>query len=74
MLQLTDNLKIAILVMLTSSYLLYDQKPDIMFHEDGRFKNFGLKKDETICHYIIIITLIGFTTYYYLLIKGGKYV
>jgi|TARA_B100000212_G_C27016855_1_gene381466 hypothetical protein len=74
MLQLNDNLKIAILFMLVSAYILYDQKPDIMFHEDGRFKNFGLKKDETICHYIIIITLIGFTTYYYLLIKGGKYV
>jgi len=74
MIQLNDNLKLAIIVMLLTSYILYDKKPDIMFHDDGKFKNFGLKKDETICHYLLIITLVGFTTYYYLLIKEGKYV
>lgn len=74
MIQLNDNLKISILVMLVSAYLLYDKKPDSMFQRDGTFKNFGLKQDETICHYLIVITLIGFTTYYYLLIKEGKYV
>ena len=74
MIQLNDNLKLAIIVMLLTSYILYDKKPDIMFHNDGKFKNFGLKRDETICHYLLIITLVGFTTYYYLLIKEGKYV
>jgi len=74
MIQLNDNLKLAIIVMLLTSYILYDKKPDIMFHDDGKFKNFGLKRDETICHYLLIITLVGFTTYYYLLIKEGKYV
>ncbi len=74
MIQLNDNLKLAIIVMLLTSYILYDKKPDIMFHDDGKFKDFGLKRDETICHYLLIITLVGFTTYYYLLIKEGKYV
>ena len=74
MIHLNDTLKMALLTMVIASYILYDQKPIFMFHKDGRFKNFGLQKDETICHYLLIITLIGFTTYYYLLIKGGKYV
>jgi len=74
MIQLNNNLKLAIIVMLLTSYILYDKKPDIMFHDDGKFKNFGLKRDETICHYLLIITLVGFTTYYYLLIKEGNYV
>jgi len=74
MIQLNNNLKLAIIVMLLTSYILYDKKPDIMFHDDGKFKDFGLKRDETICHYLLIITLVGFTTYYYLLIKEGNYV
>ena len=74
MIQLNDNLKKALLAMLVTSYLLYDQKHDIMFKEDGSFKNFGLRNDETICHYLLIITLVGLTTYYYLLLKEGRYV
>jgi hypothetical protein len=74
MIQLNNNLKISIIVILITSYILYDQKPEIMFKRDGSFKNFGLKRDETICHYLLVITLIGFTAYYYLLIKDGKYV
>ena len=49
-------------------------KPLCMFKGDGEFKNFGLKQDETPFSFMIVITIIGFTTYYGLLLKGGKYV
>tara|TARA_B110001469_G_C9376991_1_gene195828 strand:- start:342 stop:566 length:225 start_codon:yes stop_codon:yes gene_type:complete len=74
MIQLNDNLKLSILVILISSYLIYDMKPLCMFKGDGEFKNFGLKQDETPFSFMIVITIIGFTTYYGLLLKGGKYV
>ena len=74
MIKLNDKLKLSIVVILITSYILYNQKPDIMFHKDGTFKNFGLHRDETIFHYLLVITIIGFTTYYYLLIREGKYI
>ena len=74
MIQLNDNLKISIVVVLVASYLIYDQKPPCMFKDDGTFKNFGLRNDETPFPFFMIITVIGFTTYYGLLLKEGKYV
>ena len=74
MIEINDTLKLSIVIILITSYILYDKRPDIMFHEDGRFKDFGLHRDETLCHYLLVITLVGFTTYYYLLIKEGKYI
>ncbi len=74
MIELTDNLKITIVLVLIVSYFLYDRKPKCMFKDDGTFKQFGLTKDETITPFFIIITIIGFTTYYALILKDGKYV
>ena len=74
MIQLNDNLKISIVVVLVASYLIYDLKPECMFKSNGEFKGFGLKQDETPFPFFMIITVIGFTTYYGLLIKDGKYV
>ena len=74
MIQLNDNLKISIIVVLVASYLIYDQKPDCMFKSTGEFKPFGLKRDETPFPFFMVISIIGFTTYYFLLIKEGKYV
>jgi len=74
MFQLNDKLQASLVVIILTSYLLYDQKPALMFHPDGRFKQFGLSQDETICPFLLVITIIGFTCYYYLLIKEGKYV
>jgi len=74
MIQLNDKLKISIVVVLITSYILYGQKPSCMFKGSGEFKSFGLKKDETPFPFFMIITVIGFTTYYGLLLKEGKYV
>ena len=74
MIELNDNLKITLVVVLIISYFLYDQKPECMFKENGEFKHFGLNKDETVFPFLMIITVAGFTTYYALLLKEGKYV
>jgi len=74
MIQLNDNLKISIVVVLVASYLIYDQKPDCMFKSTGEFKPFGLKHDETPFPFFMIITVIGFTTYYGLILREGRYV
>jgi len=74
MIQLNDNLKLSIIVVLLSSYFIYDMKPACMFKDNGEFKNFGLKQDETPFSFTIVISVIGFTTYYGLLLKEGKYV
>ena len=69
MIQLNDNLKLSIIVVLLSSYFIYDMKPACMFKDNGEFKNFGLKQDETPFFFTIVISVIGFTTYYGLLLK-----
>jgi hypothetical protein len=74
MIQLNDNLKISFIGILLVSYIIYDQKPDIMFTEMGEFKQFGLQKDQTPFPFFIVISIIGFTLYYGLLLKEGKYV
>ena len=74
MIKLNDQLKISILVMLVGSYIIYDQKPRLMFKDNGEFKQFGVKQDETIFPFFMMITVMGFTVYYVLLLREGKYV
>ena len=74
MIELNDNLKIALVVVVVSSYLIYDQKPEYFFTANGKFKSFGLNKDQTPFPFFIAITILGFTTYYGLLLKEGKYI
>ena len=74
MIELNDSLKISIIVIVVSSYLIYDQKPECFFTSKGEFKSFGLNKDQTPFPFFMAITILGFTTYYGLLLKEGKYV
>ena len=74
MIELTDNLKISIVVILVTGYLIYEQKPECFFTSKGEFKGFGLKQNETPFPFFMVITLIGFMTYYGLILKEGKYV
>ena len=74
MIELNDNLKIALVVVLVSSYLIYQRKPGCFFKDTGEFKSFGLTQDQTPFPFFMVVTVIGFTTYYGLLLKEGKYV
>ena len=40
-----------------------------MFDESGNFKTFGLGKDETVFPYWLVTTLIGLSSYYFLIIR-----
>ena len=74
LININDQFKITLLIVLVSGYFIYDQKPSLCFKENGEFKHFGLQKDETPFPFFLIITIIGFTSYYCLLLKEGKYV
>ena len=74
MIQLNENLKVAIIVLLLASYVIYEQKPSLMFHEDGSFKSFGVRNNETPFPFFVVISIIGFTVYYGLLLKHGNYI
>lgn len=74
MIHLNDTLKITLLVVVCVSYFIYLQKPSIMFKKDGSFKTFGLRSGETILPFHIGIILVGFFTYYVLILYGGKYI
>jgi hypothetical protein len=76
MINIDNNVKLTIFVMLFSSYIIYEKKPGIMFNEKGEFKSFGLNEsnNETIFPFYISILLLSFLVYYCLLLRGGNYV
>ena len=70
MLNLDSNLVTSIIIYLSSCYALYNYKHNKMFDERGNFRSFGLSKDETVFPYWLVTTLIGLSSYYFLIIKG----
>ena len=71
MFDLDSNLVMAILIYLGSCYVFYTYKHEKMFDESGRFKTFGLHKDETVYPYWLVTTLIGLSSYYFLVIRNN---
>ena len=71
---INDQLKISIILVLVSGYLIYDNKPTYFFKENGEFKQFGLNSDETPFPFFMVLTVIGFLSYYGQILYGGKYV
>ena len=71
---INDQLKISIILVLVSGYLIYDNKPSYFFKDNGEFKQFGLKAEETPFPYFMVLTVIGFLSYYGQILYGGKYV
>ena len=71
---INDQLKISIILVLVSGYLIYDNKPSYFFKENGEFKHFGLNSDETPFPFFMVLTVIGFLSYYGQILYGGNYV
>ena len=65
MLEYNDNLIFTIIVYLIISYVLYNSKNNIMFDNNGKFKKFGLNKDETIFPFWLVSLIIGLFIYYF---------
>ena len=74
MFEIDATLLKVICIYLMSCYMLYTIKHPKMLHENGDFKSFGLHQDETIYPFWLVTTLIGFTSYYLILVSKGDYV
>ena len=73
MFELSDVLIKSIGIYLLACFGLYRIKHPKMFKPNGEFRQFGLNKDETTTPFWLVTTLIGLSTYYLLLVRGGKY-
>ena len=74
MLDFNEILIKSIGIYLLSCFGLYRIKHPRMFKENGEFKSFGLDEDETTTPFWLVTTLVGFTSYYLLLIQRGNFV
>tara|TARA_B100000686_G_C16569349_1_gene852049 strand:- start:62 stop:283 length:222 start_codon:yes stop_codon:yes gene_type:complete len=71
MVDFDSNLVLAIIIYLCACYILFNYKHSKMFDENGDFKSFGLNKDETVFPYWLVTTLIGLSSYYFLVIRNN---
>ena len=71
MVDFDSNLVLAIIIYLGSCYVLYNYKHKKMFDENGNFKSFGLNNDETVSPYWLVTTLIGLSSYYFLVMRSN---
>ena len=68
-----SNLVFAILIYLGSCFVLYNYKHNKMFDESGNFKSFGLSNNETVFPYWLVTSMIGISSYYFLVIRKPDY-
>lgn len=64
-----DNLIYSIVIYLIISYILYQSKNKYMFDKNGKFKQFGLKPNETIFPFWLVTLVLGITVYYIKVLK-----
>ena len=69
-----NDIKITILVFSILSFILYYLKPSFMFHNDGRFKDFGITHDKTIYPLWLVLLVSGIITYLVIIIKKDEYI
>ena len=74
MIRLNKILKQTILFCLIISYGIYLYKPNIMFNDNNEFKKFGLKRDETIYPFWLVIIISSFMFHYMCLLNGVNYI
>jgi len=68
-----ENLIVAIIIYLGSCYFFFYLKHEKMFDKDGKFKCFGLNRDETTFPFWLVTTMIGLFSYYLLVIRKTDY-
>jgi len=71
MVDFDSNLVLAIIIYLGSCYVLYNYKHKKMFDENGNFKSFCLSNDDTVSPYWLVTSLIGLSSYYFLIMKSN---
>jgi len=70
MFEFDEILFTSLVIYLIACYILYNIKHPKMFDKDGKFRCFGLHKDETVFPFWLVTTIIGLFTYYLLVIKS----
>ena len=69
-----NNIKMAIIAFVAICFAIYYMKPNCMFHEDNRFKQFGLTRDKTIYPFWLTTLIIGIIIYLCIIIKNNDYI
>tara|TARA_B100000745_G_C20045410_1_gene356369 strand:- start:491 stop:724 length:234 start_codon:yes stop_codon:yes gene_type:complete len=74
MFDIDENLKYIILLFILSSYLIYQLKLDIMFHKDGKFKDFGTGSNKTLFPFWLVILSSSSLIYIYIKSKNDDFI
>jgi hypothetical protein len=74
MIKLNENTTRTIIFCLIFSYGLYIYKPKLIFDENNNIKKFGLRREETIYPFWLVIIVASYTFYYMCLIRKGNYI
>tara|TARA_B110000008_G_scaffold202217_1_gene200891 strand:- start:217 stop:441 length:225 start_codon:yes stop_codon:yes gene_type:complete len=65
MFDIDENLKSILLLFGLLSYLIFQLKLDIMFHKDGKFKDFGTGSNKTLFPFWLVILSLSTLIYIY---------
>ena len=74
MFEIDRNLQIVILIFSGLLIFLYKKKPRMMFHEDGKVKEFGSGPNKTITPVWLVSLAIGLLIYLQFTVKDGDFV
>lgn len=74
MFEIDRNLQIVILIFAGTIFILFKQKPDLMFKKNGKPKEFGSGKDKTIVPVWLVAVSISLLFYVQFTLKSDDFV
>ena len=74
MFEIDRNLQIVILIFAGTTFLLFKQKPELMFKKNGKPKEFGSGKDKTIIPVWLVAISVSLLFYVQFTIKRDDFV
>jgi len=74
MFEIDRNLQFIILIFIATIFLLYQQKPSMMFKPNGKPKEFGSGKEKTITPVWLVAIVVSLLSYIQFTIKKDDFV
>ena len=74
MFEIDRNLQMVIILFMCCTFILYKQKPSMMFDNNGKIKEFGAGPDKTITPFWLVSLVIGLLIYLQFTVRGDDYV
>lgn len=74
MFEFSKPLSYSFFVLIASAYAFYQLKHPRMFDEAGNFRTFGLREDQTITPFWMVITLLSLASYNFFVTRDIKFV